>query len=249
MNNPSLLFVYRMAKDDDEVAARCVCCDVNSPESWNRRMKWLGVSLNTGKQFEFRLSVSDYSGMPEGPAEVYGEENCMKAVSRENWIPVRVSQNGTYIRINNVSSQEDCPFFLSLEVPTTPIVFDADVQFEIAGVHQLPEVSDYEQRMSDTAVDKWDLLSQSPKSVGVPFPIGCKFPATMKSGQRECGVVYELLSQTGANGVARIRVYASDRTIKIDGAVTFIRRFRNSRGTVVEVEIGQIVLNTVGGVA
>ncbi|HMP79128.1 MAG TPA: hypothetical protein PKD54_06730 [Pirellulaceae bacterium] len=109
MNNPSLLFVYRMAKDGDEVAARCICCDVNSPESWNRQMEWSGVSLNTGKQVEFRLSVSDYSGGPEGPAEVYGEENCMKAVSKEDWIPVRVSQNGTYIRINDVSNQEDCP--------------------------------------------------------------------------------------------------------------------------------------------
>lgn len=240
MNNPSLLFVYRMARDNDEVAARCVCCDVNSPESWNRQRTWSGVSLNTGEQVEFRLSVSDYSDRPEGPAEVYGEENCMKTVSKENWIPVRVSQNGTYIRINNVSSEEDCPFFLSLEVPTTPIVFDADVQFEIAGVHQLPEISDYEQRLSDSAVDKWDLLSQSPKSEVVPFPIGCKFPATMISGLRECGAVYELLSQPGDNGVARIRVYSSDRTIEIDGDVTFIRRFRNSRGKVVEVEIGRL---------
>ena len=212
-------------------------------------MEWSGVSLNTGKQVEFRLSVSDYSGGPEGPAEVYGEENCMKAVSKEDWIPVRVSHDGTYIRINDVSNQEDCPFFLSLEVPTTPVVFDADVQFEIAGVHQLPEVSDYEQRMSHSAVDKWDLLAHSPLSEVVPFPIGCKFPATMISGLRECGVVYELLSQPGENGVARIRVYSSDRTIEIDGGVKFIRRFRNSRGEVVEAEIGQLVLNAAGRVA
>lgn len=249
MNNPNLLFVYRMARDGDEVAARCVCCDVNSPESWNRQMVWSGISLNTGKQIGFRLSVSDYSGGPDGPAEVYGEENCMKAVSKEDWIPVRVSQNGTYIRINDVNHQEDCPFFLSLDVPTTPDVFEADVQFEIAGVHELPEVSDYEQRMSDAAVDKWDLMAQSPQAEIVSFPIGCKFPATMVSGLRECGVVYELLSEPGENGVARIRVYSSDRTIELNGGVKFIRRFRNSRGKVVEAEIGQLVRDTVESVA
>ena len=27
MINPSLLFVYRMARDGDEFAARCICCD------------------------------------------------------------------------------------------------------------------------------------------------------------------------------------------------------------------------------
>jgi len=102
MNNPSLLLVYRIAKDGDEFAARCVCCDVNSPESWKRQLQWSGTSLKTGEQIKFRLSVSDYSGGPDGPPEVYGEEECMKRISKDNWIPVRVSQNGTYLRIEDI---------------------------------------------------------------------------------------------------------------------------------------------------
>lgn len=243
MNNPSLLLVYRIAKDGDEFAARCVCCDVNSPESWNRQMQWSGTSLNTGEQIKFRLSVSDFSGGPDGPPEVYGEEECMKIISKDNWIPVRVSQNGTFLRIEDIGGNEDCPFFLSLEVPTMPVVFEANIQIEIGGVHRLPEVAEYEERMSESAVDKWDALAHSPLAEAIPFPIGCKFPATMASGLRECGVVYELLSEPQENGVAQVRVYSSDRSIELEGGAKLVRRFRNSRGSVAEVEIGHLAPN------
>lgn len=240
MNKPGLIYVYRTASEGDRVAAYCVSCDAYAPESWDRYGEWQGMRLDTGEAICFRLSVTDMTGGPEGPKEVYGEEEFMAKVAKEDRIAVMLSQNAAYLKIDGVQGQLGKPFFVSLENPTTPCSFQTTLSIVIDGVDELPEVVDYDAHMKSSFTDHWDAMAHAPINKSIRYPVGCRFPATMISGHRECGVVFMLL-EAPVDRLARVQVESSDVSIVPKCDVEFVRRFRGTSGKMIERSIGRIV--------
>jgi|GEM_PF-6641988 len=242
MNKPGTLLVYRVAKDGNHLAARCICCDVKSPHTWRENVRWDGFVLDTAAAISFKAAVTDVSG-PCGPTEVYGNEGFMDGVNLNDRLAVLVAQNAVYIEIDQVDIEINCPFFVSLDEPTRPCSFQTDMDITINGLECLPDVVDYDTQARALIADKWDAMAYSSLSKTIGFPIGCRFPATMVSEGRECCVVYTLL-ETPRNGVARVRFEASDATVSHEKDSLILRRFRSANGAVHEVEIGRLIASS-----
>jgi hypothetical protein len=243
MNKPGILLVYRAAKDGDRIAARCICCDVSSPQTWKENVRWDGFILDSGASISFKVAVSDVSGGPFGPIEVYGTEEFMNVVDHNDRIPVMVAQNSIYIEIDQFEGEIKCPFFVSLDEPTRPCSFQTVMDISINGLEQLPEVVDHDTQARASIADKWDAMAYSSLSKSIGYPTGCRFPATMVSEGRECSVVYTLL-ESPRNGVAGVRIESSDASVSHDKNSLILRRFRGANGTVHEVEIGKLIASS-----
>ena len=244
MNKPGTLFVYRAAKNGNHVAARCICCDVVSPEAWEANIRWNGFVLDSASSIRFRVAVTDVSGGPFGPDAVYADEDFMKCVDPRDRVHVLVAQNATYLEIDDVDGEVNFPFFVSLDEPTRPCSFQTTMDIAIDGLESLPEIIEYDTWSKASIADEWDAMAYSSLSKKIPYPIGCRFPAMMVSSGRECNVVYMFL-ETPRSGVVRVQIESSDVSVSRDNNTTILRRFRGSTGKMHEVEIGKLIGSSV----
>jgi hypothetical protein len=244
MNRPTTLLVYRVAKEGNHVAARCICCDMTSPESWEANASWNGFVLETSESISFRVAVTDVSGCAVGPVAVYGDDEFLEQVDPNDRVPVLVAQNATYLELENIDSDIKCPFFVSLDEPTSPCSFETEMEIVIDGVESLPDVVDYDRRSKKSITDEWDSMAYSSLSKTIPFPVGCRFPATLVSDGRECSVVYMVVGST-RSGVAKLWIESSDSSVSHDKNATLVRRFRGATGKVQEVAIGKLTGSSV----
>lgn len=205
MNSPSNLFAFRKVFFEGRWHIRCINCSNTAAMHWDWRESW-NLFNTTSQPIAVSLPVEECetSGIPLGPAVVYGRDAAIESLPSPERTRAIVAQNHVVVVTDCDLSEVKMPAFLT-ERPSKTIQSEITVKFTSPFLDELPDVHAYERRTSSSTAGARDLdLFSSTISTQTRIPVGFYLPATIQ-----------------ANGCAQTAVYAikewrSDNTAKVD---------------------------------
>lgn len=250
MVRPTVLFVYRIASAADGWHARCISLDPASDpvrsysDDWPVNEYWQAFEQRTGRQLSFTYPLVEVLP-PDYPTEaisVYATEEFVRNAPLEHGIPLLRASNTEIIIIQGQCADLELPFFLTTAYPETPAQYEVELEFQIRGIGELPDVIVHIEWAEELARkgDKYDrMLVPRLGAEPIRIPAGCYLPGTISYQEREAGIVYQVVDWIDDRR-ATVIIYNSDASVEPCEGMSVVRRYRKATHMRRECRVGTI---------
>jgi hypothetical protein len=193
MNRPYSLFAFRKAFFEGHWHIRCINCSDTAASQWDGSESW-NLFSTTDQPITVSLPAEECetSGIPLGPAVVYGRDAAIESLSSPERTRAIVAQNHVVVVTDCDLSEMKMPTFL-MDRPSQTIQSEITIRFTSPFLDELPDVQVYEIKNSSITTGAWGLdLFSSVTSTPTRLPTGFHLPATIQTNLRTQSVVYAI---------------------------------------------------------